>query len=514
MLMLAVWWSATRNRVTQRNMRIFLQAEQAFMLVGITIRFLQDAFLPYFYQDIFLYQNTFIMRLSFYISVIPMIFLPLLGFYASFGLGRSEDYRFNPKWYCLLIPAVVLALFTLTNENHHLIFRPLEEAQSNRYYHPNTGFYIIIAWAFLLLFIRMVLIYTRSREMQDFSHLRNTPFLIAVFILLYNIPYVSKSYMMDFELFDYYVFLFYLEAMIWEISTLAGMVPVNTSYEEVFDRSTVAMQIVDEEGRSHRKSAVAPELSTEMFHLLKQQTTVLTKSGLELHIHGIRGGYAVWQSDVSQTVAVREELHESVEKLKPEEELLHQELMVKSNEAAVKEQNLIYNRLTDEVGGQLLLLRDLLKEQRQVTDNVALFKKICLIGTYIKRRCNLRLIEQTDGHIENNELELCFSDMVSYLQHMGVSVNILWDQLKPLDPEFTIFVFDVFEFLLEHEDFDLHSVRIAFEADSSFSIQLHKSGDSNVIIPVDGIQRINKMNNTIRWQKFDNGYQISVLIGE
>jgi hypothetical protein len=129
------------------------------------------------------------------------------------------------------------------------------------------------------------------------------------------------------------------------------MVPVNTHYEEVFDRSTIAMRITDEDGRTRLKSAGASELSAEMFSLLKRQAAVRTPEGQELHIHAVRGGYAVWQNDVSRTVAAIDELHKTAERMEHEGELLRQELKVRSDETAVKEQNRIYNQLTDEIGG-------------------------------------------------------------------------------------------------------------------------------------------------------------------
>ena len=514
LLLLTVWWNTIRNRVTQSNMRIFLQAEHAFMLIGITTRFLQDAFLPYYSQDVFLYQNTFIMRMSGYFTIIPMIILPLLGLYAAFGLGKAEEYRFNRKWYYLLIPAGILILLTLTNDIHFFVFRSLENAESNRNYHPNIGLYIIIAWAFTLLFIRIILIYFRGRELRDYSRLSIVPFLIAVFMLLYSVPYAYNSYVMNFELFDYHVFLFFLEAMIWEISIIAGMVPVNTRYEEVFDRSTVAMQIIGGDGRSYLKSASAPEISTWMFDLLKRETTVRTPEGQELHLYAINGGYAIWKNDVSQTIAVIDELQRSAEKLEQEGELLRQELAIRSDEAAIKEQNNIYNQLTEEIGEQLTLLRNLLRKRDSVADKTALFNQICLIGTYIKRRCNLRLALLSDGTEPGRELELCYHELSGCLKQMGVDADVLFNSASRLSPEFAVFTFDVFEFLLEYERFELHSIRAVYETDYAFSAHVHSGRAASGYMPSVELRRMSRKNYNVLCQQSGNGYQVSVRTGE
>jgi len=505
LLLLAGWWGAIRNRITQRNIRMFLLAEHALMLIGITTRFVQDALL---------YHDTYLMRVSGYWVVIPIILFPLFGLFASFGLGKTEEYRINRNWYYLLIPAGVLTFLMLTNESHRLIFRLLpDEVQSNLYFHPNAGIFVIGTWALFLMLARIYVIYRRSREMEGNPRLRSVPLLIVFFILAFNIPYLSSSFVVNIELIEYFALLFFLEAMVWESCVLVGMVPVNAQYEEVFDRSTVAMQIVGEDGHPCLKSSDAPELSAEIFELLKQQATIRTPEGQELHLHAIRGGYAVWQNDVSRTIAVIDELQRSTEKLEYEGELLRHELKVRSDEATVREQNRIYNQLTDEIGGQLLLLRSLLETQELIIDISTLFRKICLIGTYIKRRCNLRLIEQSDGSISNKDVELCYRELADCLQQMGVEANVFWSESCAFTPDFAFLTLDIFETLLEHERFELDSVRVTFKTENIFSIQVQSDSRLSGQIPVKELQRINMENHDMRWQTTEKGYQVTIYGG-
>ena len=79
LVLLAVWWVSVRNRVTQRNMRIFLLAEHAVMFAGITIRFIQDASLHHFMQNALSSQDLMLMRYSGYASIVPLMLFPLFG---------------------------------------------------------------------------------------------------------------------------------------------------------------------------------------------------------------------------------------------------------------------------------------------------------------------------------------------------------------------------------------------------------------------------------------------------
>jgi hypothetical protein len=72
-------------------MRAFIFCEAAVMLLWLTIRFVQEAFV---FRDIYL------VRILGYFICIPAVAIPLLGVYAAFGLGRGDDYRFSRKFIC------------------------------------------------------------------------------------------------------------------------------------------------------------------------------------------------------------------------------------------------------------------------------------------------------------------------------------------------------------------------------------------------------------------------------
>jgi hypothetical protein len=305
--------------------------------------------------------------------------------------------------------------------------------------------------------------------------------------------------------------MYFLEVMVWESCIIAGMVPVNTHYEDVFDRSTIAVQILDKDGRRCLKSTNAPEVPGELFDRLKTQTPVRTPEGHELHLHEIRGGYAVWRRDVSETIAVIAELRKSAEKLEHEGELLRQELKIRSDEAAVKEQNRIYSQLTDEIGGQLLLLRTMLDKHECVADMSGLFRKICLVGTYIKRRCTLRLALQSDENLPNKDLELCYHELAGCLQQMGVETDVFLVDTGTIAPEFAVFALDLFESLLEHEKFELHSINVTFETRNAFSMLVQPRNRPPGPISVDILRRTNKNGYDIQCRASEKGYQVSVF---
>lgn len=80
-LLVIVWSISVRVRMTQKNLRAFLLGEAILMGLGVTIRFVQDAFLQ---------KNIYLLRISGYLVCATLLPLSLLGFWASLGLGQDR----------------------------------------------------------------------------------------------------------------------------------------------------------------------------------------------------------------------------------------------------------------------------------------------------------------------------------------------------------------------------------------------------------------------------------------
>ncbi|MGI6028492.1 MAG: hypothetical protein ACOX81_03655 [Candidatus Heteroscillospira sp.] len=438
--LLAGWMRSIAQRVTQPNMRMYLLAEAGIILLWMTVRFIQDTFL---------FSNILLMRASGYLIVIPAVTVPLTSLYATFGVGRAESYRLPRRWLWLWFPAALLILMAMTDYRHHLFFAVVPgEEQPNLYFHPYIGLWLVYAWAFTMMALRIAILYRHKPLLYQLI-----PFAGPILLALYCLPYSLSAFLVSYELIELSAGLSFIEAAFWEAVMFTGLVPVNTQYEEVFDRSTIAMQIVDQEGQPLARSGSAPVLSEKTFHLLRDQGSLVSASGVEMRLHPIDDSYLIWQKDVSELWSVIDQLHHSSQELSQESVLLGQELKMKSEQAAIQEQNRIYDQLTREVGPQLELIQKLLQKKDTASNLEPLFRRICLLGTYVKRRCNLRLIEQTNGTIPPEDLDISFRDMTDCLAEMGIVSEVIRHSGAPLCFDLSLLVFDLFEFLLEYERF-------------------------------------------------------------
>lgn len=467
------WINSIRTRFTQKSMRIFLLGNASVMLFWLTVRFVQDAFLyPYLYW----------MRYSGYFILIPAVAVPLLGFYASFGLGRGDEYRFSPRWYLLTLPAASLITLALTDNLHHFVcYLVKSELQPNLYFHPYIGTYLIYGWALVLICARTVVICKRNQTMKHASLLKKlAPFSELLLLLLFGTPYTVASFSVNWELIEFSAGVFFIEAVSWKIYIITGLIPVNTQYAKVFDCSTVAMQIVSKDGTLYVKSSRAPAIEQAIFRQLKQNSIVAVPNGLELQMFPVQDSFLIWQRDVSQIHTAIEELRQSTEELKQESILLGRELEFHSEDAAAKEQDAIYNQLSSEVSAQLSKMKDLLQSIRPEADNTGVFRQICFVGTYIKRRCNLRLTGQADGQISGEDVELSFRDLLDCLSESRVKTALSGQPEEVYTAQFALSALDLFERVLEQEQFAPSGVQVAFWGDCCISVESDRTPAPNL----------------------------------
>ena len=460
MLLLFGWQYTISTKITQKTMRTHLTAQNIISILYLTVRFVQDAFL---------YVNIPWMRFTGYFINIAAVFIPLFGLYGAFYLGRPEDYRISKKWYLLLIPACFLSVMALTNEWHHFLYYIVpEEPQPNLYFHPYIGTYIIYLWGLWMIAHQVHVIYQRNGTTKsDPLYRKLIPFYEPILLFLFSIPYAATAYVVRFELVEYSAGLIFILVLCWELYILVGLIPVNTQYEDVFRRSTVAMQILSSDGERIAVSENAAEITPAMLEALKQNQHFSVTEDVIMHLHQIPGGCMIWQTDLSQINHAFRELQRLNAELEEEQDLLAQEIRIQSDEASVQARNDIYDSLSTEVAGQLASLTTLLSKESLSTDD---WNRICLIGTYIKRFCNLQLTYQEQKTIPMGDLAISLQDVAKCMKKLGIRTSLDFCPTSNLEPELILFIMKALEEILEKADFCLTSMEIRISDTVCFEI--------------------------------------------
>ena len=459
-LLLFGWQYTISMKITQKTMRIHLTLQNAINILYLTVRFVQDAFL---------YTNISWMRFTGYFINIAAVFIPLFGLYGAFYLGKAEDYRIDKKWYLLLIPACFLSVMALTNDLHHFLYYIVpEEPQPNLYFHPYIGTYLIYLWGLWMIGHQVYVIYQRNGTTKsDPLYRKMIPFYEPILLFLFSIPYAATAYVVRFELVEYSAGLIFILVLCWQLYILTGLIPVNTQYGEVFRRSTVAMQTLSPSGETIATSENAADITPVILESLKQNQHFSVTEDVIMHLHQIPGGYMVWQTDLSQINHALRELQGLNAQLEEKQNLLAQEIRIQSDEASIRARNDIYDRLSSVVDGQIALMEKILLKESLSTDD---WNRICLIGTYIKRFCNLQLTYQEQQMIPMGDLAISLQDMAKCMKNLDIRTSLDFCPISNLEPELILLIMKTLEEILEEADFRLTSVAIQISDTVCFEI--------------------------------------------
>ena len=185
--------------------------------------------------------------------------------------------------------------------------------------------------------------------------------------------------------------------------------------------------------------------------------------------------------------------------LEEEQDLLAQEIRVQSDEASIQARNGIYDSLSSEVAGQLTLLTKLLSKESLSSDD---WNHICLIGTYIKRFCNLQLTYQETQTIPMGDLALSLQDMAKCMKNIGIRTSLDFCPISNLEPELILLIMKTLEEILEEADFRLTSVAIQISDTVCFEI----TGTDHEFIP-----RFLEGGYRLQAEKVPAGYRLLLL---
>lgn len=240
----------------------------------------------------------------------------------------------------------------------------------------------------------------------------------------------------------------------------------------MFEHSTVGMQILHEDGRLILRSQDADDLTDDSFEQLCREGKLILR-GRELTMHRKDDYCFVWNRDVHQLRKIIDSTEDMERELSHEGALLQQEFRVRAERARVDAQNRIYGQLSEEVAHQLTIMRELVKKSRAFPDRPKFLHMMFVLGTYVKQRCNLRLIEQEAGRIRTEDICLSFQSMAAALRQSGAECTLVQSGAVRHSAAFWIDAFDQLEELIEQQDFRLRRVDIVIEdARVSYRVQV------------------------------------------
>ena len=450
----SVWCYSLWIRIVQTQVRRYLLAISALMVLWILLRSIK-----------FSIENTDAERWLWYFYYFPMLFIPMLSVFVSRSLGKGEDFRL-PRWTKILyVPTLLLLLLVLTNDLHQQVFSFPSGVLSDREYRYEGGYFFVLGWAALCAGFALLSMVKNCRIPRS-RRIRWLPLVPLALSLAYAYAYVEKVPWVWVLAGDMTVSQCLIFASILECCIQCGLIQSNLGYDELFEATSLPVQITDPAFCSQYVSAAMQEALPQSELRQMQQDTVHLGDDTLLKRHKLRRGWVFWKEDISALNQIRKALELTRDELRDTGDVLAVENAQRARWLKLTEENRLYDMMEAQTARQIAMLRDLLANLQKTEDPDRarhLLGQVIIIGTYIKRRSNLIFVGMQRGAISVQELRLCLNESSENISVYGADCKAIVKGEGQLTVEQATQVYDLFEAVVETELESLRALLISVE---------------------------------------------------
>ncbi len=398
-------------------------------------------------------------RFTKYIYWIPQTVSPALFLTACVRICRSrqDGKRWDER--LLLIPAVLLSLMVLTNDFHHLVYRPRagypELTIVTGRYSQGTGFYLLYAWMILAFVAGLVLLFreTGRRPAKGIVLLTGATlawlFMLLMNMLVWDWLHVHQPYStQEINIFGMLGIL--------EVCIRNRLIPSNENHISFFEQLGLPVMITDRElATVYRTDRPVPASEAEL--RISLEHPVYPREELRLSGMEIRAGYAFWIEDESELRRENRRLESANEILREENILIRRENELKEKKARLDAQNRIYDRIAEILYPRQKRIEKLLEEAEPGTEGFSrALGECCVLNAWCKRKSNLLLLDETTLPEKNRELFLALQESSRFLKCCGVEAAAVGEETTGFPLSDIHELYDTFETVIESW---LHSLR-------------------------------------------------------
>lgn len=495
LFLFSVWCYSLWARIVQVQVRHYMLAISALMVLWILLRSIK-----------FSIDNTDVERLLWYFYYFPMLFIPMLSVFVSQSLGKGEDFRL-PRWTKLLyLPTLLLLLLVLTNDLHQQVFSFPSGILSDREYRYEVGFFFVLGWEALcagFAFLSMV----KNCRIPHSRRIRWLPLVPFALSLAYVYTYAKNVYWVWVLAGDMTVSQCLIFASILECCIQSGLIHSNLGYDELFEATSLPVQITDQAFCSKYVSAAMQGTlpQSKLRHI--QQDTVYLDDDTLLKRHKLRRGWVFWKEDISALSQVQKKLELTRDELHDTGDVLAAENAQHARLLKLTEENRLYDMMEAQTARQIAMLQERLTELKKTDDPARaerLLGQIIVIGTYIKRRNNLIFVGVQRGSISVQELRLCLNESAENLCLYGAECSALIKGDGQLSIEQATAAYSLFEAVVEAELESLRSLLVSIEVGEALHMNLCISGEAP-------LRHLKDPFPALEWEEDEDGLQYVML---
>ena len=451
LLLFVLWGYSLDQRIIQKSVLHCLRLMDVLMLIWLTLRTLK-------YEVV---TDMTVARYLWYLYYLPIIFIPLLGVYIAIFLGKSENYQLSKKsWLLSLIPAA-LFLAVITNDLHQQVFvfeSGIPGVPDNKVVFHRPVYFVILVWIVGCVCFSIVQLLKKNR-LPSIGKRRMMPFVLSCVMLLYGVLYLLGFQVVRDVFGDMNVMFCLFYAAIYESCIHCRMIQSNTGYVELYEATTLASCIADQNGHILLRSRTAGE---DMV-CPQEGESIVCPDGMRISATPVKDGFVIWGDNVQHLTELRARLDENKRKKENNKKKLKDAYLVQKQLYELTEKNHIYDELEEKHKKQTERIKELLEQCRNAKPPKMRehMKEILLLGTYIKRSANLYFLSQEYEKLPQQELRLTIDELVRAMNSCEVECGVVYLTTKPIASKEVERLFELLKTIMEMTISELHSLFIS-----------------------------------------------------
>ena len=451
LLLFVLWGYSLDQRIIQKPVLHCLRLMDVLMLIWLTLRTLK-------YEVV---TDMTVARYLWYLYYLPIIFIPLLGVYIAIFLGKSENYQLSKKsWLLSLIPAA-LFLAVITNDLHQQVFvfeSGIPGVPDNKVFFHRPVYFVILVWVVSCVCFSIVQLLKKTR-LPSIGKRRMMPFVLSCVMLLYGVLYLLGFQVVRDVFGDMNVMFCLFYAAIYESCIHCRMIQSNTGYVELYEATTLASCIADQNGHILLHSRTAGENMV----CPQEGESIVCPDGMRISAAPIKDGFVIWGDNVQHLTELRARLDENKRKKENNKKKLKDAYLVQKQLYELTEKNHIYDELEEKHKKQTERIKELLEQCRNAKPPKMRehMKEILLLGTYIKRSANLYFLSQEYEKLPQQELRLTIDELVRAMNSCEVECGVVYLTTKPIASKEVERLFELLKTITEMTIRELHSLFIS-----------------------------------------------------
>lgn len=457
---LVFWAASVFDRIVNKTIRRYLITLVSLMIIWMVMRILRFTVFFHVFP---------IGQWCWYAYYIPMMLIPQLCLFAAKYIGKPEEYRLPKIWYLMYVPSLTMITLILTNDMHQWAFRFVDGYEAGWYsYRYGLLYYVSVVWIFACITL-MIFQVVKNCRIPGTKKTMWLPIAMLAVSVLYSVLYAVDSDLFGF--IEMTAALCFTVVAIWESCIKTGLIQSNSHYDELLKCSGLGVSVIDNDLSVHYRSDDAMDLTEDQIKTVIEKSVTLS-GGIRISSSKIRGGYTVWQENISELLDILDEFEALREELKDSNSVTMQNYKTDKRIRVLAEKNRLHDELHRQTSRQINLLNDWLTRLSASTDpdeQKDLLHRIVVVGTYLKRRNNLVLVSEQEGVINEDELNLSIDEMMRSLKLTGVSCAASVQLDNDVSSDVMMQLFDFYEYVVENAIDGLASLLARFfSRDGSF----------------------------------------------